>query len=514
MLVLPAQSACPRPASRLHRREYRDQAKTMIQTTAEQIRVTHDDGLGELVFAADRAGGPQEIRLAADVLVREVRSYLDDFIEKQAVVDDLKGSRKGGTAVVQAHAFYPFGCKVAFTQTVTCAANRAMFTYDLKWPQQGVVRRQFGLGSLFVPGAWARFWCVPPAQQLAERGETVTCQPIPEQAAAAAPVLLGQWQRPPLALVLERADGLRLEIGTGSDLWRWEFGLGLGPDTGSYQLFAERDGLRFVREPLRCSAEFTPAARKFRFTWYAAWWKPGLVSASAAGDGATLLTFRPDGDLDVPRPPPPAARASKAKTKSRKKPVVPAKLPPPCWALDFATLPVPDTCRRFSSTEKLGSGQRAAEFCWEADAVQKRARRVIRQIAAAAEPGTLVIRGVRPGLCWDASHLGKVNPAGLAHWDINAIFDYSEWVCQQLTGWQVLFEPGADAAFPGAAAGLWPPPSVAGLFQPNGFSTARDPHGEYVPPPAPVATPPAEPTEVEQADAEAVEPAAPTADEA
>ena len=401
------------------------------------VRIEHPDGW-YADHEAERFNGPGCVVASGRPRVGCVRNYLDDQELEIAVVTRFRESRRGGMAGVEVSGFLPFGSEPRFSQKCLYAANHVRVTFDAKWRPETRVRRHFGVGTLFFPGEWRRLLCIPPALHLAEGAVEPHWRDLDDSPAA--PPMLAHWHRPPLAVVLEDDQGRRAEVGTGSDLWRWEDSLGYGPEGGSYKLLREEDGIRFVREPLMTCEEVTPPVQPYRFTWYAAW---GRGRQPDGDRGDTPLPWRPDGDLD------PAALAEAAADADR------------AFDLDFEAAAWPLEWCRAESAPVYIRGDDRRHLCWRHGAVQKRARRAIRQIAAARSGGRLRIRGIAPGPCWDPLHTNRHDPDGLVHWDVSAIMDFAVWTRQTLgADWTVTFEP----------TGLWRElPSFAGLFGPNGF---------------------------------------------
>lgn len=397
-------------------------------------------GAWRAVHDATRVDGPLEIRCGEDVLVRDVTFHVDDLGAELALSDRFRVAYKGGTATVDLAGRYPFGAEVGITQVLRYAANHVRGVSDLHCPAGTIVRRHLGLAGLFLPGRWERFYCVPPCLHLAE-GRVAAWQDIP--AATAGSGMIGHWHRPPLALVLERADGTRLEIGTGGDVWRWERNLGFGPEAASYKLMQETAGVRLVREPLMVCAEVQPVARVYRLSWYLAWAPPGGNPAPARFPEAVPIAFSERGDALVRE-----AVGSAAV---------------PALVLDMGTWPGPDRARRAPSAAAVLKDCREPAWCWECDGVQKAFRRIVRQVAALGPEGSLTLRGLTPGPCWDPAHCQRRGEP-VAHWDLDALLSLANWGRQQLgLGWEITVEaPGWEAL-----------PSMAGLFAPTGFAAAE-----------------------------------------
>ncbi|MBN2451185.1 MAG: hypothetical protein JXR77_12395 [Lentisphaeria bacterium] len=407
---------------------------------AGEFRVVHPEGEWEACHAAARVDGPRRIEVLGGEVVRDVSIYVDDVAGELLLPDRVRSLRKGGCAVVQTRGHYPFGSEVGVSQSFRYAANHVQVTTDLHWPSRAPVVRHLGVGGFFLPGRWLRFYCVPPCLHLAE-GSLPRWHPIPSQAAGSG--MAGHWHRPPCALVFEREDGVRLEVGTGCDGWRWERNMGFGPEAGSYKVLQQEDGIRVVREPLMTCAEVVPAARDYRFTWYLAW----SSGPPALGEDFPDPVVPAGGE----RGEPPRSAAFEARE-------------PLSLLLDFGQLEWAPSACRVPSAEAYGRGCRLPAPCWHSRGVQKQARRIIRRLAALPAPGWLTVRGFAPGVCWDPAHCDRTG-GPLPHWDLDALLDFAVWTRQQLgPEWRIRAEaPGWESL-----------PSVSGLFAVNGFRADRD----------------------------------------
>jgi hypothetical protein len=204
----------------------------MTAAIDQQITVAHADWKWTASHDPGRFGGPESICLGRDRVVSGCRMYVDDLDTADALIESQRLRRRGGCAVVESRGRFPFGAELHFSQVCRYAANHVSVTADFNWPRGFPVRRHFGLGSLLLPGRWARFFVVPPALHLAQ-GVTPAWQEVPDNVAAG--TMIAHWHRPPLALVFERSNGTRIEIGVGDDVWRWEQNLGCGMENGSYR---------------------------------------------------------------------------------------------------------------------------------------------------------------------------------------------------------------------------------------------------------------------------------------
>ncbi len=425
----------------------------MLERSNTQFVLAHNRNRWSVTWDRTRFGGDLQLVFENQPILRDVRLYLDDVGSETAAGVANRAVRRGGVAVVEEEASLPADPPLYARRTWRYAANRVRVAVDLGWPPGREVRRHFGADALFLPGAWKRMFFLRPAPVHSNSRcelRSVDLPPPPETGA----IMVAHTHRAPPVLAFVRRGGLRIEIGTGADLWRWDRALGAGPENGSWKVLLSARGLQLIREPLMTCTGFTPEPRPYRFTWYAAWSAKRRARRSPERSLFPLEITR-DGRIqnlhDAPR------------------------RPIPRIALDFAALHVPEAWTRAPTMADWLRGSRNGTACWCAAPVQKRARAVIRRIAAALPPGKLEISGITPGICWDPAHLRRQDPDGLAHWDLPALLDFAAWTRRTLgPQWRItpVIPPPWDEL-----------PSLRDLFAANGFETTEENAPKSEPPP-------------------------------
>lgn len=406
----------------------------MIKYTDSAVVLGHDDGLWTAEHSPEVGSGPLSICLLDDTLVKDCGFHIDDLTPDCAVLDKFRAYHRGGAAVVETKGVFPFGNEIRFSQVCRYAANHARFTFDFNWPKNTEVKRHLGLGNLFLPGEWRRLLILPPAPPLGSAPKPAWREIPP---ASEENMMLGHWHSPPLAVVFERPDGTRLEVGTGSDIWRWQNSFGAGPENGSYKIILEKDGIRFIREPLMCCAPFTPPARQVRFTWYMAWYgKSFAASKSTRADSP--LSLDKSKKLALPE----TLEANQA------------------FSIDLAALVVPAAMRKSLSAADFIRGKTSGTACWENNAANKMVRAFIRQLAAKYDGGELRLKGLLPQLCFVPGHVDRKAENGIVHWDMGAILDLTTWIRRTLgDAWTLRLENRLVESLP----------SLRGIELANGF---------------------------------------------
>ncbi len=406
----------------------------MVRCDTEWIEVKHSDGTWSATH--DVVGDPGRMtlypRLSSDTcLRRDYGFYADAFSGDAAVVSGFKARRKAGTAVVQSERYWPLGPdSPVVAEQFAYGGQHVRVTTDVQWPAGLPVERHLGLDSIVLTGEWRRMLIVPTSSALewGREAEWIDLPQVTEE------TMVGHWHRPPLAMCFEAGDGVRVEIGVGKDLWRWELALGFGPEAGSYKVFVESDGsIRIVRELVMTCLPQCPAQGKYRFTWYVAWsgHSDGLQGTAERCERLNMGDER----IEVPEAGVITAPAQTA---------WPARA---CRTDSFV-----DSCL----------GRKSTAPCWVSNEAQKRFRRFVRRVAEKEGEKRIVFEGLSPGLCWEPGHVWCSQWNGAAHWDAGLLLELGSWTRQQLGQEWTLNTTDVEG---------WKQelPSVRGLFLPNGF---------------------------------------------
>ena len=426
------------------------------------MEISHPSADWSLQYEDGRGTGPQKLQLGGKTLFSFMHSRIDDISDDALESKRSHHFHKGGLAVFDGEGVFTQGAKVKLRQAHRIAANTVRLTYDISWPKATSLVKGLELGSVILAPSFSRFFVVdskqsePKWRELPSVGQpAISLSPIPE------------------AIVLENPNGVRFEYGLGDDLWRWAKGL-----NGEYLHATSRLELsrtsggrvslrRWVAEcdpvleeklaaaateklqqavlkmrealgrdeddtPLPTAPLSQPEARAYRFTSYFAWSQPELIPVVPGGEAPVSLTFNQQGELD---------RSGLENCGDK-----------PSICLDLAKLAASVEAKRKDGL-----------CCWESNQAQNLFRRAIRQIAAYAAEGTLVLQNLHPGWCDTGSHENRKHAA--RHWDICAILDQIAWTRQTLGPAWTLVAP---------QNGLWAEmPSLACLGAESGFRVAR-----------------------------------------
>ncbi|MBQ6474500.1 MAG: hypothetical protein IJJ33_21145 [Victivallales bacterium] len=405
------------------------------------LEIIYDNGKWTATHAERRCGGPNSITLGESEILRELHLRIDGRGEEKLMPDGLPHVyHKGGLAIFESAGTFATGGRQRVRTACRYGANYARLVWDLTWGRGAAVTSPVELGSALLPGQWTRLLVVT-------RENVASPDQWRWQNLAADTAL--EWRPLPLALVLERQDGTRLEFSLGFDLWRWDDGLGAETVPPSLRLTMASEGVRLNRILADKPADFqpppaaregevpplgpVPECREYRFCAVLAWLAPWMQA------DAPLLPV-----VNVPF----AAHRPGLE--------IPSGLEPMATAIgvDFSAMPCVESYLR-----KQAEGVPGTLPCWEHDRVLNNAKKAVRQLAALGKKGTLVATGLTPDLCLDGHHCDKKSDR--LHWDLEDLLSFSSWAKTQLgPGWRV------NCPQP---VGWNQLPSLAGLGLPNGF---------------------------------------------
>lgn len=378
----------------------------MAKTTYD---FTHEAGGWQAAYDFTETNGPLTLTQDGKVFLENLINSLDG---RGMLVVKTRAFRKGGAAVNDTESRFNVTGATGFRQITRYANNVARFTTDVMLKKDTAVKSALEVGSCRLVGKWTRLLTI------AMSGEA-------------------SWQdlqpgelRLPLALVylFEREDGFRCELATGFDLWRWQLGLEM-PQCVETVLTVTEDGVSVRRLLVQAGDEpVLPPPRDYRFCHQLAWSVP---SARQSATDVPPLADVSTGSL------PPEALTDR-----------------PALSVDFRTLPVPTGARV--------NGEADGDLCWESNAALMAAKKIIRQLAALGPQGRLHIAGgLTPSVCTAGKHVDRPRRE-TAHWDLNGIVCFAEWVRQTL---------GPDWVITCAQEGIWAElPSIQCLFGANGFT--------------------------------------------
>ena len=385
----------------------------MVEREGNKILVTEQDGKLVAELNSKRLAALRSIKYEGDEILRGMYWTIGAMSDEPGLVRRSKEYHKAGMSCVETEGWMPFGREPNLTQAIRFSAGRARFTSDFVANGE-TISRHFSVGSFLLPGKWESMFVVPAAQHLVDGGKPYERQ-LPKWDGK--DIMLGHWHRPPLSLVFKRKSGVRLEVGTGSDVFRWEQNMGYHPEHGSYKVTLTQAGLEVLREPLACCEDFVPEGRPFRYTWHLAWDKAGVRSTPPEHEVVKAQVARNGHDLEWEK----VKKAFAAPRTDDK---------PRFLLVDIMDFLWEDTCKRCPSPQAFAAELVAPEPCWMTSPVEKKLKNLIRKLVEIPGVGGLIFRNVSPGICYHPSHVDKKNPMGVAHWDMGGMMDFAAWARQ------------------------------------------------------------------------------------
>ena len=352
-----------------------------------------------------RAGGPLGLSLAERRLVKRCFNACGhQLTDKQLVPEKVRLFRKAGTAIFESSGRFPAGLDAAIRQITRYDVNTARTAVDLTWGEKAKTPGDILIHAVELTGQWQHCLVFPAFQAWAQGQQPYTVDLVPGQTVELTPT--------PLAAVLENSDGARLELSLGSDVWRWQAGLGCQATPADRLDLDVKDHGVLCRRSISQegqSGELFPEKRIYRFTSLLAWLAPDEAAAAAPVPASAIGT-----------------RLSISANRGLSSQELAACGEKPSVILDFADVDWPESGRR-----TIGEGA-----CWESNPVQNLARRLIRQLADYSPCGQLTILGLTPGLCDCPKHCLKRQST--PHWDLDAILDFAAWMRHRLgPSWQI-----------------------------------------------------------------------------
>ena len=376
----------------------------------EEDKYTFVDDSGKWIAEHPETGiqGPLKISYKNDTLVQDCIGYCGDKSETSVVARKTKDFHKSGVSVIETEGFLPFeDGKINYKHSYKYSNKRVKVVSDIAFLGNTPIKRHFGLGSLFLPGKWKNIFVQPAADLLVHGAENKLIE-VPKFKDSN--IMLAHWHRPPLSVTFRRPNGTTLEVGTGSDVWRWEESFGFSPESGSYKIILEKDGIRFIREPLACCEEFNPVNRSYKFSWYMAWRENG-ANKSLPNHEAIPITLDDKGEMN----------SQDIKSALAEKTLYGYAV------LDLNSFNWKDKQRTSSSPYDFIRNIKTQEACWTCSSVVTRLKSAVRKLAEMDDLDGIVFKNFSPKVCYQSHHVNKKNENGTVHWDINGLFDFASW---------------------------------------------------------------------------------------
>ena len=408
----------------------------MLIKTENEYQILDDSEKWLATHDLKGSNGPAQLSYKKDLLIENCGGYIGTVKENGTVPRKIKDYHKAGTSVLEFDGFLPFGDTQAnYKQVYRYSNKRLKVTTDVQFQEGLKIPRHFSVGSLFLPGEWSSIEITPPAYHQVHGSQNKTIK-VPEYQDKE--VMLGHWHRPPLSVVFKRLNGTAIEVGTGSDIWRWEENLNYAPESGSYKIILKENGIYFLREPLACCESVIPEVRPFRFSWYLAWRENG-ANKKLPKHQKINLTFNEKNELN---------------SEAIRKQIQESSLYSYA-VLDIKSLNWNQDQVRILSEYDYIRDSRSTQACWSAKSVISCMKKIIRKLQSIEGLNGIIFKGMEQGYCYCSSHVNKKHENGTAHWDINGLFDFASWASNSCKGKLELFVENDGTLLP----------SIAGLFE-------------------------------------------------
>lgn len=190
--------------------------------------------------------------------------------------------------------------------------------------------------------------------------------------------VLYEEAKPFLLCVVENAEGQRLTVGSGDDLWRWDGASELEGVSSEFRITGDTAKVSIIRKPCVFPAEYPCGNRSWRYKWFMVW-----DDAAPAQPGEwEELTIDPE--------------------------------------------ELPDNVLAMDETGARHSGM----ICKYGPAWRKTFKKAIR--SAAARGARIQYRDDAPVFCGDASHMERNRKNFLPHWDMMMRLELYQWARQTL----------------------------------------------------------------------------------
>ena len=352
-----------------------------------------------------------KITFGNDTIAEDIHCSFDEIKANSFNLQNTQDFSKQGVDVVKTRATNPH---LTLGHTYRFFNNALRITTDLHIHKGFKLTRRIAIGSLFLPGQWSKMRVTPPIehQTKGDQPYTIKIGHLPENS------LIGHWHQAPLSLVFERKNGKRIQIGTGSDLWRWNK-LQAYQDTGSYKVIKEKqpsktgkiiEGIRILRQPLMTCTPYTPKVASYRFSSFIAW-DYGLKKTALPKHNPIELVLDKNNNLH---------RQAIIEQISKKAPNL--------ISIDMAKIHFPNSAYCVASPLDLVQNIRQNHYCLESKKVYLLIKSLVRKLKNIEQIKGVIFRNLYPEPCFFPGHFNSQAKLGRAHWGINSLLELSAWL--------------------------------------------------------------------------------------
>ena len=369
-----------------------------FSSTDIPISIIGNHGSWKAIHEPNSVSGPSLLTFNSIPIFNHCICEFGDFPDEIALVDSVKEWRKGNVFYLKLQSHFPFGSRTKLVQSYRYYTHTLRITTDFVIPKQTVISKKISVGSFSLPGKWIGYREVTTNEgtqvKLSKLNElTDLCKKL---------TLIESWDSHPLALVFRHETGIELEIGLGTDQWRWEKGF-LVDNYAKYTLNFIDDEIRFQRLVSTSEENIVPAPRHYTFNWYLSWSMNQQIDLL---NGLLLLdvNFNDKQELNV-------SQLDKDTYDITSNYALNLDLAKINWRL---------------SQKRVYNNEVDDNPCFTAGSTINCLKRIIRQIASLKNIDIpIYITGMSPGFCDCGRHVFKKRPC--SHWDMASLIEFSSW---------------------------------------------------------------------------------------
>jgi len=275
---------------------------------------------------------------------------------------------------VETRSVIPFGSEPAVLRKFEYFSKIIKVTTDVrvKAPVEGNI---FSLDELRFSGNWKRFAVIRAS------GQIRIDDSIKWENMSSSDSVVYESENLFGVILLEAENGVRVEIGTGFDVWRWNIAEKHDDIEGKLQI-AVKDGDFIIKRHVMCSEiDFIIPKRDWRFNWYMAWDSVEEYISDDASESSSISLDQFDW-----------SDAGSVKE-------------------DSVIVDAP---------------------CFHSKAARNRLKKWIRSQLNISQGREVLLTGVAPHICSNSAHLERAKFDKLLHWDLPDIIDLWFWANRQL----------------------------------------------------------------------------------
>ncbi len=373
-------------------------------TDGIRVRIIGNQGLWKSIHELNSISGPPVLTLGSTPIFNQCACEIGDLSDKVALIDSVKEWRKGNILHLKLQSHFPFGGRTKLIQSYRYYNGILRITTDFVIPKRTIIPKQIGVGSFTLPGEWLGYQVVA-----RKSGTQIGLSKLNDLTSLRSQsTVIKSWESHPVALVFKHKTGIELEIGLGTDLWRWDNGFLIDNNDAKYTLAFVDNEIRFQRLVSVAEDDIEPIPRRYTFNWYLSW---SMSQHSDPVNGLSLidLNYNNEQELDI----------SQLNQETEN---IPSN-----YALKFDVGNI--EWRQFQ--KRIYDDEISNSPCFAASSAITHLKRIIRQISSLKNKGIpIYITGISPGICNCGRHVFKKRPC--IHWDMVPIIEFAAWTRKML----------------------------------------------------------------------------------